>query len=104
MLGAGGNIDRLNTTIQGIGIVAGQNRPFVSFLAKNWPLAVIAGIAMYSKVSERRKKRELTAYNTFTDLGLILSPLVSLAVLNQLAQAEHAKLNGLPSPSPIPGA
>jgi hypothetical protein len=85
------DLPRINGAIQGVGFMFGQQRPFIGFLAKNWPLALIAGFAMYGKVRERHKKGDLNAYNTLADLGLVLSPLVGLALLNQLAQQDQER-------------
>lgn len=85
-----GELPRIHGAVQGIGFLVGQNRPFVSFMVRNWPLAVIAGLAMYGKVRERHKKGELNTFNALGDLGLVLSPLVGIALLNQMAKAEHA--------------
>ena len=85
-------IPQINRTMQGIGVLAGTQRPFLSFLGRNWILVGIAGLAMYARGRERWKKGEFTTYNLMADAGLILSPLVGLALLNQLAldQADRA--------------
>lgn len=80
-----GDIQR---SIQGIGILVGTQRPFVSFLLKNWPLTAIAGVALGVRGYERYKKGELTSYNILADAGLILSPLIGLALINQIAQQD----------------
>jgi hypothetical protein len=99
------DLPRMHGAIQGVGFMFGQQRPFLGFLAKNWPLALIAGFAMYGKVRERHKKGDLNAYNALADLGLVLSPLVGLALLNQLAQQEQDRKNaaaGQVAPQPAP--
>jgi len=102
-----GDLSRIDGTINGLSFLAGKNRPFVAFVAKNWWIAAIAGVAMASKVRERHKKNELTTYNTLMDLGMVLSPLVGLAMLNQLAANEHALREAasarlqLPPPAPL---
>lgn len=83
------DLPRLNTTIQGLGFAIGQQRPFLGFLVKNWPLTLIAGLALFGKLYERHKKGDLTTYNALADAGLVLSPLVGLALLNQLAKQEQ---------------
>jgi hypothetical protein len=85
MLGQMGEIQR---NIQGIGILVGSQRPFVSFLLKNWPLTAIAAVALGVRGYERYKKHELTSYNILADAGLILSPLIGLALINQIAQQD----------------
>jgi hypothetical protein len=83
------DLPRLNNTIQGLGFAIGQQRPFLGFLVKNWPLTLIAGLALFSKLRERHKKGDLSTYNALADAGLVLSPLVGLALLNQLAKQEQ---------------
>lgn len=78
----------IQRNVQGIGILVGSNRPFVSFLLKNWPLTAIAGFALGVRGYERYKKGELTSYNILADAGLILSPLIGLALINQIAQQD----------------
>lgn len=101
-----GQVASINGAVQGLGVLVGQQRPFVGFLLKNWPLAAIAGFAMFARTKERHKKGELSTYNALADLGLVLSPLVGLALLNQLAQQEQwMRANaGAPMPVPPPGA
>ncbi len=84
-----GHLNGINGAIGGMGFLVDKNRPFVNFLVKNWWLVAIAGIAVVSKSMERKKKGELTVFNSMADVGLILSPLVGLALLNQLAGQEH---------------
>jgi hypothetical protein len=85
MLGHFGDIQK---NVQGIGILVGTNRPFVNFLLKNWPLTAIAAVALGVRGYERYKKNELTSYNILADAGLILSPLIGLALINQIAQQD----------------
>jgi hypothetical protein len=85
------DLGRMNSRVSSLGFLVGQQRPFVSFLVKHWYLAAFAGLAMYGKVKERHKKGDLTSYNTMADLGLILSPLVGLALLNQLAEQHSVR-------------
>lgn len=98
------NLGQIQGAMNGVGFMLGTQKPFVSFLVKNWPLAVIAGFAMYGKINERTKKGDLTVYNGLADLGLVLSPLVGLALLNQMAQQEHAARAGTAPLLPAPGA
>lgn len=81
-----GQIPEIDRTMKGLGVLVGTQRPFIRFLISNWPLVAIAGFALYARGRERWKKSEFTAYNLMADTGLILSPLVGLALLNQLAQ------------------
>ena len=82
-------LPQIQRAMQGVGFMLGTQRPFVTFLVRNWPLAVVAGLAMYGKVKERSKKGDLNTYNALADLGLVLSPLVGLALLNQMAQQDQ---------------
>lgn len=81
-----GQLPEINRTIQGMGFLVGSQKPFVRFLIQNWPLAAVAGFALFAKGRERFKAGDLTVYNMLADAGLVLSPLVGLALLNQLAQ------------------
>lgn len=94
---------QINNAVQGIGFMVGTQRPFVSFLMKNWPLAIIGGFALFARGRERLKKGEFTTYNLMADAGLILSPLVGLALLNQLAREEQLLAAQAPNPAgPVP--
>lgn len=79
-------------TMKGLGVLASTQRPFVQFLIKNWPLAMIAGYALFVRGKDRWNKGELNAYNAFADAGLILTPLVGLALLNNLAQEDQKRI------------
>lgn len=93
------HLPEISRTIQGMGILTQTQRPFVQFLIKNWPLTIVAGFALFAKGRERLKKGDLTTYNVLADAGLVLSPLVGLALINQLAAADHAAKQGLPIPA-----
>ncbi len=97
-----GELPQINSAVKGIGFIVGTQRPFVSFLIKNWPLALIGGFAMFARGRERYKKGELTTYNVMADVGLILSPLVGLALLNQLAREEHEYAAQANPAGPVP--
>lgn len=77
--------------MKGLGVLASTQRPFIQFLVKNWVLAGIAGYALFVRGKERWTKDEFNAYNLFADAGLILTPLVGLALLNNLAQEEQSR-------------
>lgn len=85
------HLPEIQKTVQGLGVLVGTQRPFARFLVKNWPLALIAGFAMYGRCRERYQKGELNVYNGMADVGLILSPLVGLALLNQLATEDKQR-------------
>jgi hypothetical protein len=87
------HLPAIEQTVQGMGVLVGTQKPFVRFLVKNWPLALIAGFALFARGRERYQKGELSTYNMMADVGLVLSPLVGLALLNQLA-AEDAERHG----------
>ena len=89
-------------TMKGLGVLAATQRPFVQFLIKNWPLAMVAGYALFIRGRERWKKGELNTYNAFADAGLILTPLVGLALLNNLAQEEQTRLQAAQAIAPAP--
>jgi len=44
---------------------------------------LIGAFALYARGRERWKKNEFTTYNLMADAGLILSPLVGLALLTE---------------------
>lgn len=103
-------IPEISATMRGVGSLVGEQRPFVGFLMKNWPLAALAGVALFARLRERHKKGELGLYNGMADFGLIISPLVGLALLNQLAReeqqltlAQQQPMNGLPYLAAQPG-
>lgn len=104
MEGMLGQLPEINRAVQGIGFMVGSQRPFLSFLLKNWPLALIGGFALYARGRERWKKDEFTTYNLMADAGLILSPLVGLALLNQLAKEEQDRLAAVAPPMPAADA
>jgi len=81
-----GDLRNFDQTVQNVGFIVESQRPFVSFLLKNWPLTLFAGMAIYGKLSERHHKKDLTAYNAMSDLGMVLSPIVGLALISQLAK------------------
>lgn len=95
------HLPEIQRTVQGMGILAQTQRPFVRFLIKNWPLTLVAGFALFAKGRERYGKGELNTYNVLADAGLVLSPLVGLALINQLAAQSHAEALGLPAPAPV---
>ncbi len=98
-----GELPGINQAVQGVGFMVGTQRPFVAFLMKNWPLGLIGAFAMYARGRERWKKNEFTTYNLMADAGLILSPLVGLALLNQLAREEQMLAAQTPNPAgPVP--
>jgi hypothetical protein len=70
----------------GLGVIASTQKPFVKFLIKAWPLALVAGWAAYVRVRHRLKQNELNTFNVLTDMGFILTPLVGLAMLNKIAE------------------
>lgn len=98
-----GQLPEIDRAVQGIGVLVGTQRPFIAFLMKNWPLVLIGGFAMYARGRERWKKSEFTTYNLMADAGLILSPIVGLALLNQLAQEQQDRLAAMPVPQ-LPAA
>lgn len=76
----------INNAMQGLGVLVGNQRPFVQFLVRNWPLTAIAGLAIYGKLRQRHRAGDLDTYNAMADVGIILSPLVGIALLNQIAK------------------
>lgn len=89
------HIGQIAPVITGVQALAENQRPFVRFLANNWPLTVIAGVAMAARLHERYKAKELTTYNVMADAGLMLSPLVGIALLKQLAQQDHDRAKAI---------
>jgi hypothetical protein len=82
-------VPEITATMRGVGSLVGEQRPFIGFLMKNWPLAALATVALGVRLRERHKKGELSLYNGMADFGLIISPLVGLALLNQLAREDQ---------------
>ena len=90
--------------MKGLGIIVGTQRPFCSFLIKNWPLTLLAAWGMYARGKHRWDQGEFTSYNLLADAGLILSPLIGLAILNQIAQQDALFQAAQPAPGSNPGA
>jgi hypothetical protein len=100
-----GNLGEIQRNMQGIGVVIGTQRPFLSFLVKNWPLTAVAAWGLYARGKHRWDKNEFTSYNLLADAGLILSPLIGLAILNQIAQQDQllsAMQSAQAPPVPVP--
>lgn len=95
---------QINAAVKGLGAVVDNQHTVVRFLVKNWAISGIAGLALASQLYRRYKKGELTPFTGMTDAGLILSPMVALFTINQMAQqteiAERLiKAGGAPPPS-----
>lgn len=90
----------VSDTMKGLGVLTSTQRPFVQFLVKNWVLTAIAGYALFVRGKERWNKGELTPYNAFADVGLIITPLVGLALLNNLANEEQARKTAAAAAAP----
>lgn len=86
---------QIGAVVNGMGALVENQKPFVRFLVNNWPLTLIAGAAMAWRLKERWKAKEITPYNIMADAGLMLSPLVGLALLNQLAQQDHERAKAI---------
>lgn len=100
----------MNKAVAGIGAIVGNHSPFFTFLAKNWVLTGFFGLAFYGKLRHRYKNGELTTYMALVDAGMIMSPLVGIAILDNLARqrngeaASTSAIKALPAvhPSMIP--
>lgn len=77
---------KINAAVKGLGAVVDNQHTVVRFLVKNWAITGIAGLALASQFYRRYKKGELTPFNGFTDAGLILSPMVALFTIHQMAK------------------
>ena len=97
-----GHLPEINRTIKGMGFLVDDQKPFVRFLIQNWPLAAIAAFAMFAKGRQRLKDGDLTVYNVLADAGLVLSPLVGLALINQLAQNQQMGVQPVQQAAPAP--
>ncbi len=86
---------QIGSVVTGMNVLVENQKPFVRFLVKNWPLVAIAGVAMACRLRERYKAKELSAYNIMADAGLMLSPLVGMALLNQLAEQDHERAKAI---------
>lgn len=96
-------LPEIQSTVRGLGVIVGTQRPFCSFLLKNWPLTLLAAWGMYARGKHRWDQGEFTSYNLLADAGLILSPLIGLAILNQIAQQDQL-LQQATQPQPAPGS
>ena len=99
-------IPDVNRAMGGLGVLASTQKPFVKFMIKAWPLALIAGWAAFVRVRHRLKQNELNTFNVLTDMGFILTPLVGLAMLNKIAEDNEmmAKLAANAAAPAAPGA
>lgn len=86
---------QIGAVVQGMGAVVDNQKPFVRFLVNNWPLTLIAGLAMFCRVRERMAAKEVSTYNLLADAGLVLSPLVGIALLKQLAEQDHERAKAI---------
>jgi len=86
---------QIGAVVSGMSAVVDNQRPFVRFLVKNWPLTILAAAAMAARLHERYKAKELNTYTIMADAGLMLSPLVGIALLNQLAQQDHDRAKAI---------
>ena len=86
---------QVGAVVNGLGAVVDNQKPFVRFLVTNWPLTLIAGVAMVCRVKERMAAKEVSTYNLLADAGLVLSPLVGIALLKQLAQQDQERAKAI---------
>lgn len=98
--------DDINRTIRGLGAVVENQAPAIRLLVRNWPITAIAGIAVGTRMMQRYKKKELSTYNVFVDLGMILAPVVAFLTLQKLGtdqEAAKASANAsAPGLTPLP--
>lgn len=104
MLGHIGNVIQhaptVNATIKGLGAILETQPSLVRFLAKNWPISLLAGAALGSRLWSRYKKKDLTAFDAMADIGMILGPVVALFTLQQMAQVATPPA-AMPPPHPM---
>jgi hypothetical protein len=94
----------VNRAMGGLGVLAATQKPLVKFVIKAWPLALIAGWAIYTRVKHRVQHKELSTFNMLADFGFILTPIVGLAMLNKIAEDNEmmAKLAAAQAPQADP--
>jgi len=107
------HVGEINSAVKGISTIIGTQRPFVGFLVNNWPLTLIGGAVLWSRLRERHQKKTLSAFNVATDSGLVLAPLIGIALINLMtakteqaaaaAPAMNADYYREAANSPIPG-
>lgn len=80
------HVPEINQTLKGLSVVLENQAPVVRFFLRNWPVTLLAGTALGTRLVQRYRKKELTAYNVVTDVGTIVGPIASLFLLVKLAQ------------------
>lgn len=92
----------VNATLKGLGAILETQPTLVRFLVKNWPVSLLAGAALGSRLWTRYKKKDLTTFDALADVGMILGPVVALFTLQQMAQvADRSQATGAPAPHPM---
>lgn len=82
---------QINNTVKGLDAVVENRSPSIKLLMDNWPIALLAGVAITGRVMQRHKKKELSAYNLLIDMGAVMSPVVALMTLQRLGQERMRK-------------
>ena len=65
-----------------------NERPVVRFMAQHWPITLITGYALYTRLNSRRKAKTLSAFTALTDTGIALSPLAAIALISLASVAK----------------
>lgn len=56
--------------------------------AKYWWVSIPIAFAIWSRVKERKARGELQAFNVVSDIGMIVTPAISLVMLSELMMAK----------------
>lgn len=83
--------DQINRTVKGLGAIIENQSPVIKFLAKNWFITGIAGLALTGQMVKRYKDKTLSPVNVLTDLGLVLGPTMSYLSLQEMARNFEAQ-------------
>lgn len=85
------NLGFINNATRTLGDALGaQQRPLILMAAKYWWVAVPVGLAIWGKVKERRSEGKLKTHILVGDVGMIITPAISLILLAEFVQAQKS--------------
>lgn len=97
----------INATVKGLGAIVDNQNSVIRFLIKNWPVTGIAAMALAGQLHRRWKKKDLSPFTVMSDTGMILTPVVALFTIQQMAKQDKAEakvVKGLLQASAAPPA
>lgn len=88
----------INNATRTLGDALGaQQRPLVLMAAKYWWVSVPVAIAIWSAIKERRANGGIKTHLLVTDIGMIITPAISLILLAEFVNAQQS---GQPAATP----